>query len=233
MHTPRILHAALTVLEALVLAGIAAACAQVGGAEQASAPPGEASRFERLESSRLSPVEKADWTPAQRAYLEPHEQAGRLFNVFKTAAHHPHLARSFDAFAFGHINGESNTLHPRHRELLVLRISWLCRSEYVWAQHSRIARAAGLTDDEVVLVTRGAEVREWPPFDAALLRAVDELHGYAFISDSTWKALSMQYDTRQLMDLIFTVGTYQLASMAINSWGVQLDDGLTGFPDED
>ena len=232
VHTSRIPHVALTVLEALALAGIGAACAHRGGSEHASALPGGAARFERLESPRLSPVEKADWTPAQRAYLEPHEQAGRIFIVFKMAAHHPDLARSFDAFAFGHINGESNTLHPRHRELLILRVSWLCRSEYVWAQHRRIARAVGLTDDEILRITREPEAPGWAPFEAALLCAVDDLHGDAFISDPTWNALSRQFDTRQLMDLIFTVGTYQLASMALNSWGVQLDDGLTDFPQE-
>ena len=31
------------------------------------------------------------------------------------------------------------------------------------------------------------------------------------------------------MDLVFTVGQYNLVSMALNSFGVQLDEGLEGF----
>jgi 4-carboxymuconolactone decarboxylase len=185
----------------------------------------------RLGEARIPPVEKEDWTEGQRAYLEPHEKAGRLLNVFKTAAHHPDLARSFDAFAFGYINRESSTLPPRHRELLILRIGWLCRSEYEWAVHSRIARSIGFTDDELVRITQGPDAPKWTPFEATLLRAVDELHRDAFITDATWGALSSEYDTRQIMDLVFTVGTYNTVSMALNCWGVQLDEGFTGFPE--
>ena len=46
----------------------------------------------------------------------------------------------------------------------------------------------------------------------------------------SWQGLSERYDTRQMLDLVFTVGQYTLVSMALNSMGVQLDDGLTGFP---
>ena len=31
------------------------------------------------------------------------------------------------------------------------------------------------------------------------------------------------------MDLVFTVGQYNLVSMALNSFGVQLDEGISGW----
>ena len=37
------------------------------------------------------------------------------------------------------------------------------------------------------------------------------------------------YSTQQMMDIVFTVGQYNLVSMALNSFGVQLDDGLPGW----
>jgi hypothetical protein len=69
----------------------------------------------------------------------------------------------------------------------------------------------------------------WAPFDANLLRAVDELHKDAFISDQTWAALSERYNGKQLMDVVFAVGQYQLVSMSLNTFGVQLDKGVKGF----
>jgi alkylhydroperoxidase family enzyme len=63
-----------------------------------------------------------------------------------------------------------------------------------------------------------------------LLRAVDELHADAMISDPTWKALSEHWSTQQCLDFVFTVGQYNLVSMALNTLGVQLDPGLVGFP---
>ncbi len=32
------------------------------------------------------------------------------------------------------------------------------------------------------------------------------------------------------MDLVFAVGQYVLTSMALNTFGVQRDDGVPGFP---
>ena len=70
----------------------------------------------------------------------------------------------------------------------------------------------------------------WNPFDAALLQAVDELHDDAFIPDTTWNALAQRYNQQQLMDVVATVGQYTLLSMFLNSSGVQLDEGVPGFP---
>ncbi len=185
----------------------------------------------RPDHPRIPPVREHEWTEAQRAYLEPYEKAGHLYNVFKTAAHHPKLARAFDAFALGHINGASNTLPARDRELVILRIGWLCRSEYEWAQHIRIARSIGFTEDELARIVRGPDAPGWTSFEVTLLRAVDELRRESFITEPTWQALSAKYATQQLMDLVFTVGTYNLVSIVLNSWGVQLDEGLEGFPE--
>ena len=62
-----------------------------------------------------------------------------------------------------------------------------------------------------------------------LLQATDELHSDAHIIDATWQGLLAHYNTQQMMDLVFTVGQYNLVSMALNSFGVQLDDGVPGW----
>ena len=89
----------------------------------------------------------------------------------------------------------------------------------------------GLTDEEILRITKGPNEPGWSAFDAALVRAVDELYNDAIISDSTWKVLSERYDEKQPMDVIFTVGEYNLVSWALNSLGVQLEKGVPGFPE--
>ena len=54
----------------------------------------------------------------------------------------------------------------------------------------------------------------------------EALHAYAFMSDDTWKGLSKYYDTKQMMDIVFAIGQYNLVSMALNTLGVQLDAEL-------
>lgn len=184
---------------------------------------------QRIDSPRIPPVQKANWTPEQRELLQGYEDAGRLYNVYTTMANYPDLMRDWIVFA-SHVL-RRNSLPERDREILILRIGWLCQSEYEWAQHVRLGRGVGLTDKDVDNIMKGPDASGLSETDRLLLKATDELHEDAFISDATWNALAKIYDQKQMMDIVFTVGEYNLVSMALNSFGVQLDEGLTGFPD--
>ncbi|MFQ5771654.1 MAG: carboxymuconolactone decarboxylase family protein, partial [bacterium] len=76
------------------------------------------------------------------------------------------------------------------------------------------------------------EAPGWTISEAALIQATDELYNDAIISDATWKILSKNYTEEQLIDVIFTVGQYNMVSWALNSLGVQLEEGVPGFPEE-
>jgi 4-carboxymuconolactone decarboxylase len=193
-------------------------------AEDPATPP---RRPPHLSKPRIPPVQKEHWTPEQKAILEPLERQKRLYNVFSTMANHPDLARDWLVFA-NHVLRKC-TLPPRDREILILRIGWLCGAEYEWAQHVRIGKAVGLSDDDLKHIQQGPRAAGASQHDRLLLKAVDELHADSFIGDDTWDALAATYDTRQMMDLVFAVGQYNLVSMALNSFGVQLDPGLEGF----
>ena len=184
----------------------------------------------RLPKPRLDPIPEADWTEEVRDLLAPmaRNATGKPLNIFATLAHHPKLMKRWLVFG-NHVLAKSS-LTPRDREIAILRVGWLCRAEYEWGQHVLIARASGVTDAEIERIASGPDAPGWSPGDAALLRAVDELHGDAFVSDATWAALGARYDVRQLLDLVFTVGQYQLVSMALNTLGVQRDAGVPGFP---
>lgn len=145
-------------------------------------------------------------------------------NALGIFAHHPDLTRGFYAFN-GHILFGS-TIDPRVRELLVLRVAHLRRSAYEWAQHALLADDAGLTVDEVARVRLGPDADGWDPLDAALVRAVDELVADARIADATWSVLAAELDERQLLDVVFTVGAYEMLAMAFNSFGIELDADL-------
>lgn len=149
---------------------------------------------------------------------------GSTLNIFATLAHHPALLRRWLVFA-SHVLAK-NTLTPRDRELLILRVGVRCESPYEFGQHHVIAQRSDISLDEIERVKHGPDDPAWTPFDSALLRAVDELHDHNRIGDSTWAVLAERYSTEQLLDVVFTVGQYHLVSFALNSCGVQLDDGI-------
>jgi 4-carboxymuconolactone decarboxylase len=181
----------------------------------------------RLDKPRVAPLEADQWSEQVKEIMAPFVRQGRVFNIFKTLAHHPELMRRWLVFG-NHILGKS-TLAARERELVILRIGFLCRSGYEWGQHVLIARQAGMSDDEIRSAKTGPDTPGLSRLDHLLLKATDELHGDAHVADDTWKALTEHLTTQQLMDLVFTVGQYNLVSMALNSFGVQPDDGLPGW----
>lgn len=147
-------------------------------------------------------------------------------NALGMFAHHPALTRAFNTFN-GHVLF-ATTLSPRQRELLVLRVAARRSSEYEWTQHVVLGADAGLSGDEIGAVADDPGGSAWDPIDRALLAAVDELLDDAMVSDPTWAVLAAELDEQQLLDVVFTVGAYDLVAMAFRSFGVELDDDLVG-----
>ena len=182
----------------------------------------------RLDQPRVPPLAADDWDDAQREAMKPFVSQGRTFNVFTTLLNHADLFRRWLVFA-NHILFKS-TLGMRDREILILRIGHLADCEYEWRQHVQIARDADMTDAEIRAVREGATAACWTENERALLNATDELKADTHLSDAAWDALAAHYDTRQIMDIVFTVGQYNMLAMALNSLGVQADDGLPEGP---
>jgi alkylhydroperoxidase family enzyme len=152
-------------------------------------------------------------------------------NALGLLAHHPELAT-----AYHHFNGHvlfASTITPRQRELLVLRVAVLRHAAYEWAQHAVLAADAGISDAELDHIRSGPGTGCWSALEDALLTAADELVADACLSDDTWTALAAELDTQQVMDVVFTVGAYDLLAMAFRTFGVELDDDLSGRPSAD
>jgi alkylhydroperoxidase family enzyme len=185
---------------------------------------------------RIPPLPPEEWGDDVRAGLAALRPAGatqelkrpadapRGLNVLGTLAQHPTLMHAYHAFN-GHILYTSS-LDARQRELLILRVAARRGAEYEWRQHVYLAKGAGFSDDDIERIAEGPNAADWSTLDAAMLRAVDELIADAEITDGTWAELAAELDRHQLMDLVFTVGAYDLLAMAFTSFGVALDDDL-------
>jgi alkylhydroperoxidase family enzyme len=188
-------------------------------------------------TGRLPPLPPGEWSGAMRDALAalrpadakhpgPKQEPGRPkgLNSLGVFAHHPALTKAFFTFN-GHILFNT-TLSPRQRELVVLRVAAVRQSEYEWAQHVLLGGDAGLTAEEIQRVADDPGSEAWAPAERALLAAADELLADARIADGTWSVLAAALDAQQLLDLVFTVGAYDLVAMAFRSFDVELDQDL-------
>jgi len=99
------------------------------------------------------------------------------------------------------------TLTARDRQLAILRKAWLYQGAYVWGEHVKHSKRVGITSEEIERVTQGSAAPGWTVHECALLRAVEELHSNAMISDTAWNVLAQRLDDRQLIELPILVGS--------------------------
>ncbi|HEX4245474.1 MAG TPA: carboxymuconolactone decarboxylase family protein [Acidimicrobiales bacterium] len=189
------------------------------------------------EEPRIPPLAPSDWPEEMRGALAairpanprhpfPPRDPGRPkgLNVLGTLAHYPTLTHAYHTFN-GHVLF-GTSLSPRQRELLVLRVAAVRQATYEWRQHVVLAGDAGISPEEVEWIAEGPAASGWSPLERAMVSAVDELLDDALVADGTWEVLASELGVEQLMDLVFTVGAYDLLAMAFRSFGVQLDDDL-------
>ena len=189
----------------------------------------------RMNKPRIAPLEPQDWSEEQSNALgmdikELQSKIGhadKVFNILKTLVRYPALLKAWVGFANHIMFGSSLT--PRDREIAILRIGWLCQSGYEFGQHILMGQEAGLSDDEIKAIADGADTGNWSAAEKALINATNELHGDAFVSDATFAELQSHFSEEQILDIVFTVGQYNMVSMALNTAGVQLDDGIPEY----
>jgi alkylhydroperoxidase family enzyme len=187
-------------------------------------------------SARIPPLPPDEYDDEVRELLGGMQPAGAgdgstpatpaATNIFTTLVRHRGLYRKWAPFGGKLLVGR---IPARDRELVILRTGWLCRSEYEWGQHVLLARRVGLTDEEIKRVRQGPDAPAWSPFEATLLRAADELHADARVSDETWAELAARYDERQLIELPMLAGHYHLVAFTLNTLGVEREPGVPGL----
>ncbi len=150
-----------------------------------------------------------------------------LPEYFATLLRHPQLlhrqAQMATVFHQGYLS-------PRDRQLAILRVAWLCQAPYEWGEHVQVSkRVAGISSEDIERVTLGSAAPGWSDHERAILRAVEELHGDAMISDATWNTLAETLDERQLLELPALVGTYQTVAYMQNAVRFRLMEGNEGL----
>jgi 4-carboxymuconolactone decarboxylase len=180
---------------------------------------------------RIPPQPSQEWAEeVQRILTADRGDQPRLgdLNIFTTLARHPELFRSWMRFA-GYLLTDGK-LAFADRELVILRTGYNCRAPYEWGQHVRIALDGGIAREIVERVAAGPDAPGWDDRQVLLLRAADELHAGARISDFTWDGLARHLDEQQLIELPMLIGQYHLVAFALNSLGIQPEPGLEPLP---
>ena len=169
-------------------------------------------------------VPSATFDPALQKRLE--ELWGRPVNLYRALGNHPALVAAWTEFANA-IRHDSRT--PRSlRELMILRIGQMERSEYEWAQHLRMARKAGVREAQIAAL---AGWRDSPEFDARekAALALTEAVARCRVPDEVCAEVKRHFDDAQYVELTLTAGFYAMVVRMLESLRVELDDDIRDY----
>jgi len=183
--------------------------------------------------ARIKPLPEEEWTDEAVAALsvlpvEMRPAPGTMINSLSVLALHPDLAAA-DLGMSLYLRFKA-TLTPRVTEVLILRTAWLRGAEYELLRHARKARREGWSDEEIARIALGSAALGWDPVEAMLLRAVEEIHESYSVSDATWAELAEHFSDNELLDILFTIGTYTMHAVVFNSIGLEPEADLPPFP---
>ncbi len=178
----------------------------------------------RPAAPRVEPIPEV----AEKARARMAESPANAINVLATMAHNRTYSKAIGKFCQTVLLEGTTT--RRQRELAILRMGWNCQAVYEFGQHTLFGLDAGITQDEIYLVTRPISQGTWSADEQALLQATDDLWADDCISDATWADLNEHFTVPEVMELITAACAYRVVSCFLNSFGVQLDEGVPGWP---
>ena len=142
--------------------------------------------------------------------------------VFTVLGRHRRLFRGWLLFAGALMPG--GRLPRRDTELVILRVAALRGNEYETHHHATLARAAGLTGDEITRLRDPEPDPGWGARDATLLAATDRLVHDRDLDDQHWQALRGELSDVECIEFCMLVTHYDLLATVLTTLRVPPDE---------
>ena len=153
--------------------------------------------------ARLPYLSAEDLDEADRDLL------ARPITLYRALVNSPGTARAFSGLG-RHIRYGSR-LDPRLRELAILQVGYLTRSDYEFSHHAKLGiDQFGVSPDDIRAIGRETDHGDGglPELETVVLRAAREMVTELAVSDATFATLERHLDRERLVDLIVTIGFY-------------------------
>ena len=115
-------------------------------------------------------------------------------------------------------------LDGRLRELAILRTAKVSKSVYEWTQHVPIAKAAGVTDEQVAAIENWEGARCFGEIDRLVLKFTDEVALNVKGGRATIEALQKHMGTTEIIELVMSIGFWGMVARLLETTEVDLEE---------
>lgn len=184
---------------------------------------------------RLRQVSRAEATPEvlemynrlfgdRDPVAQPGTATGTPGNWWTVFALVPEVFQSAVA-QFGMFNSKRRQLSPYFRELALTRTGFAGGSQFVFSQHSKAARAAGVPEEKLQAIPSWASATLFDDQDRAVLAYTDDLVlADGRVQDATFERLQAFLSDEAILELTFAVCTYRLHATMCRALKLEYDD---------
>lgn len=117
----------------------------------------------------------------------------------------------------------SSSMDARRREIAVLRVAHATGAGYERTQHERLARLAGVSEEEIAAIAGEEPVASLDQEANLICRVADEVSRDVRLSDEALARLIERYGAREASDVILLVSYYNMVSRFLESTRVELE----------
>ncbi len=144
-------------------------------------------------------------------------------NLYRALANSPDLVRAWRSFLWC-LRDRCDS--PRSiRELVVLRCALRHASEYEWAHHAAMARAAGVSEEQIASVMGRPDAPCFSAGEQLALELTDAVCDGAVSDDLAARAVD-QLSSKVYVELALTAAAYAMAARVLDALGVPLEDTM-------
>jgi len=149
------------------------------------------------------PYLDADQLPAEQRDL-----LKRPINLTRLLVNSPGMAKAFHGVG-GYIRNKS-TLNPRLRELAILQVGWMEKSEYEFTHHVKIGKEFGVTDEDIqnLFLETDGKISTLEPLARTILKGAREMVRELAMSDATFAEIKKELSNEHMVDLVLTIAFY-------------------------
>ena len=169
-----------------------------------------------LRGGRFKPLTTDGLTAAQRTVLDEllRGQRGSVDGPFNVFLRSPELGNLLQRVG-EHVRFR-NSLPPNLKELAILLTAQWWQSQFEWFAHRPLALAAGLRLDVIDAIHGGERPATMTTEEATVYDFSTELRESRRVTDATFTTAVALFGEQGVMDLIATLGYYDVVSMALN-----------------
>ncbi len=158
--------------------------------------------------------------------LELTDEAGRLEGPFNAMLVNPKVGGALQEL--GSAVRYASSLSDRQREIAILELAVLAKSDFEWYAHERIGRSIGLDDIELGALLTAVDCDGFRPEEITVRRLVRALYGDEDLDDELFEEGADNLGHKRIADLVVLVGYYRLLALSLTVWRTPLPKGIEG-----